>query len=134
MNESGFGPILSAQPWRLLCSLHTETPQDAEVALRAGERLDGKAHSTLRYKLHNTLLPELAADGLVEFVSAEETVWRGPRFATIRPLLERPEEQLQGLDAGPFAYDDSSDTVRYDPDVPIEQLMTALADGHGTPW
>ncbi len=140
MSEDRLEPILSAQPWRLLCALREETPREAEPILRADERLDAEARETLLYELHHTLLPELAADGLVEFVDTGELVWQGPRFETLRPLLERPQEPLGDLDAGPFAYDDDTETVRYDPEESVEQLLASLADehegdnGNGTPW
>lgn len=127
-------PVLAAQPWRLLCALSEDTPQDADPVLRPDERLDADAYATLCYELHHTVLPELAADGFVELDSAEETLWRGPRFETVRPLLDRPRGDLRELTGGPFIYDDDTDIIRYDPDASIEVLLAFLAaerDGRG---
>jgi hypothetical protein len=122
--------ILAAQPWRLLCALHEESPRDAGPVLRADERLDGQARETLLYELHHVLLPELAADGFVELDRTTETVRPGPRFELLGPLLDRPPAELRGLDAGPFTYDDDTEIVQYDPDGDIEQLASSLDTGH----
>lgn len=131
MSDDRLGQILSAQPWRLLCALHEETPRPADPILRAEERLDGEAHVTLCYELHHVVLPGLAADGVVTFDSEEGTVGRGPQFEIVRPLLSRPPTALRRLDAGPFSYDETTGTVRYDPGVPLEQLSMALDDERG---
>jgi hypothetical protein len=131
MSDGQLGPVLSAQPWRILCALREDSPRDADPVLRADEQLDGEAYETLWYELHHIVLPELAADGLVEFVSAEEQVWRGPQFETVRPLLDSPPEELPALDAGPFAYVEQSGMVRYYPEDPVENVA-ALLDGDGS--
>jgi hypothetical protein len=128
MSDDQLETVLAAQPWRLLCALDESVPRAADPILPADNRLDSEAHVTLCHELDNAILPGLAADGFVEFVSSDRTVWRGPNFEIVRPLFDRSPEQLRHLDAGPFAYDEDSETVRYDPEQPVEPLAAALAD------
>lgn len=118
--------MLTAQPWRILRALRAANPQSADPVLRSDESLDGEAYGSVCYELYHVLLPELADDGFLVFDRENDELRRGPAFETVRPLLDRPTEELRGLDAGPFVYDDG--TVRYRPDEPVEALAAFVAD------
>lgn len=120
MTEDQFRTVLAAQPWRILTALERKSPLAAEPVLNADERLDGESRVTLIQELHGAVLPQLAADGTVEFDRESESLRRGPQFDTLGPLLERPPEELRGLTAGPFVYDEKREIVRYDPDRSLE--------------
>ena len=121
--------VLTAQPWRILRALRAANPQSADPVLRSDESLDSEAYESVCYELYHVLLPELADDGFLIFDRGNDELRRGPAFETVRPLLDRPTEELRGLDAGPFVYDDG--TVRYHPDEPVEALAAFVADDDG---
>lgn len=88
-NDARIGPVLSAQPRRILRALLTEASREAEPVLWRNETLGCEEHVTLCYELHHVILPELEDEGLVEFDRGDDQVRRGPRFNEVRPFLER---------------------------------------------
>jgi hypothetical protein len=96
--------VLTAQPWRILRALRNKNPRTADPVLRSDESLDGEAHESVCYELYHILLPELADDGFVVFDRESDELRQGPAFDAVRPLLDRPTEELRGLDAGSFVY------------------------------
>lgn len=85
--DGRIGPVLSAQPRRILRALLTEASREAEPVLWRDETLGCEEHVTLCYELHHVILPELEDEGLVEFDRGNDQVKRGPRFDEVRPLL-----------------------------------------------
>ncbi|ERH08429.1 MAG: hypothetical protein J07HX64_00170 [halophilic archaeon J07HX64] len=130
MSDETVEQVLTAQPWRILRALRAESPRTADPVLRSDENLDGRAYESVCYELYHVLLPGLADDGFVIFDRGSNELRRGLAFETVRPLLDCPTEELRGLDAGPFVYDDG--LVRYRSDEPVEALAAAVAD-HGHP-
>jgi hypothetical protein len=126
MSDETVEQVLTAQPWRILRALRTENPRTADPVLRSDETLDGEAYESVCYELYHVLLPELADDGFVIFDRESDELRRGPAFETVRPLLDRPTDELRELDAGPFVYDDS--IVCYRPGESVEALTAGVAD------
>jgi hypothetical protein len=126
MSNRTVGQVLTAQPWRILRALRNENPRTANPVLRSDESLDGEAHESVCYELYHVLLPELVDDGFVVFDRESNELRQGPAFDTVRPLLDRPTEELRGLDAGSFVYDDG--TVRYRPGESVEALAAFVVD------
>ena len=87
--DTRIGPVLSAQPRRILRALLTQASREAEPVLWRNETLSCEEHVTLWYELHHVILPELEDDGLVEFDRSDDRVRRGPRFNEVRPLLDQ---------------------------------------------
>lgn len=76
--------LLQKQRQRVVAALADAEPLDATPILRADEDLPCEEYVTLVYEFHHVVLPELAADGLVEFDRLEDKVWRGERFDPTR--------------------------------------------------
>lgn len=89
--DGPIGPVLSAQPRRILRALLGESLREAEPVLWRDETLGPEEYVTLCYELHHVVLPELEAEGLVEFDRGADQVSRGPRFEDVRPLLEQTD-------------------------------------------
>lgn len=84
MGDERLGPVLAAQPWRIVRSLRDDAARDADPILRRDETLGWEAYVTLCYELHHVLLPELEDAGLVVFDRHEDEVRRGANFDEVR--------------------------------------------------
>ena len=88
-SDARIGPVLSAQPRRILRALLTEASREADPVLRRNETFGCEEHVTLCYELHHVILPELEDEGLVTFDRGDDQVRRGRRFIEVRPFLEQ---------------------------------------------
>ena len=78
---------LRAQPRRVLVALEDDEPLAATPILRDDETLGSEEYVTLVYELHHAVLPELAAEGVVEFDRRTDEVQRGERFDAVRSMF-----------------------------------------------
>ena len=75
---------LRAQPRRVIAALEDDERLDATPILRDDETLCSAEYVTLVYELHHAVLPELAAERVVEFDRRADEVRRGERFDAVR--------------------------------------------------
>lgn len=82
MDGTGLVTALQEQKQRVLDALIEEKTLDGAPIVQDDEILTSEEYITLVYEHHHVHLPELAADGLVEFDRHEDEVSRGARFET----------------------------------------------------
>lgn len=90
-SDDRLGPVLTAQPERVLRALSDDERRAADPVVRRGETLGSEAYVTLCYELHHVVLPALEAAGLVEFDRRRDEVRCGERFDDWQAVLERAD-------------------------------------------
>lgn len=111
-----FGALSDVHRRRLLVDLLEHNPQTVETMSAASrevsEMSEGLKREYLagddeisgadksRVRLHHVHLPMLVENGFVEWDDEENTVVKGPRFETIRPVLELLEDNCEALPEG----------------------------------
>ncbi|WP_459886360.1 DUF7344 domain-containing protein [Halostagnicola bangensis] len=75
-----FETALREQKGRVICALSEDVTIPATPILWDDETLSCEEYVTLVYELHHVHLPELRADGVVEFDRHSDEVKRGERF------------------------------------------------------
>lgn len=86
-NGNQLSSVLSAQQKRVLRALMNETELAPDPILHEGEMLNPDDYLIVIYELHHVLLPALEERQLITFDRSNKTIYRGPRFDDIRPLL-----------------------------------------------
>lgn len=75
-----FVTALREQKGRVVFALSDDVTMPATPILWDDESLSSEEYITLVYEFHHILLPELSADGFVEFDRDRDVVRRGERF------------------------------------------------------
>ncbi|WP_137283906.1 DUF7344 domain-containing protein [Halorussus salinisoli] len=101
--DAMFDELWNIHRHRILVSVAGQNPRTEDEftpeSLVSDEADDGDRNG-VKTELHNVHLPNLAEQGYIEWDAETQTIWRGPNFDEIAPLLRLVDDHRDELPEG----------------------------------
>ncbi|UPV99916.1 transcriptional regulator [Halorussus gelatinilyticus] len=98
-----FDELWNIYRYRLLLAVSDHTPRTEDEFTPeslASDEPDDDDLDGVKTELQNTHLPKLAEHGYIEWDAETQTIWRGPNFEEIAPLLRPVDDHRDELPKG----------------------------------
>ncbi|MFC4451878.1 DUF7344 domain-containing protein [Halorussus aquaticus] len=98
-----FDELWNTHRHRILLAVSDQTPRTEDEVIPeclALEEPDDDDRNGVKTELRNVHLPKLAEHGYIEWDAETQTIWRGPNFEEVAPLLRLVDDHRDELPKG----------------------------------